>query len=215
MIIENVISGADISRALDTLSTIQWKEGLSFDQDYAKIKQNQELRKNDDMRLKIILEDFHKKIWKNVEFYTNALPLKSAALRFNRCADGGFYGKHADSAIMNVPPIRSDLSMTLFLTDDYEGGELEIEGIGSFKGKAGSIILYPSHYVHQVTPVTKGERICAVMWIQSLIQNQQQREFMADFYKFGVSLKEKENLSEDYVKCTSLYNNLLRMWSVT
>jgi len=113
---------------------------------------------------------------------------------------------------MNNPPIRSDLSMTLWLTDDYEGGELVVNG-EKFKGKPGDIIVYPSYSVHEVLSVTKGERICAVMWIQSMIREQDKRALMTRFYQYGQRLKDKESLSPDYIEITSLYNNLLRLWA--
>lgn len=214
MIIRDVISRPDIDRVLDVLSTMTWKEGQARDATYQReVKCNQELRKSDDIRLAAILEDFQKTIWRNLTFSTFAFPYKAAALRLNRCTDGGFYGPHADASVMGVPPIRSDLSMTLFLTDGYEGGELHVEGVGVIKGNPGDIVVYPSYYVHEVTPVTKGERICAVMWIQSMIRDQQKRELLTRFHQHGVRLKEKESLSPDYIEITSLYNNLLRMWA--
>src|SRR5690606_18739678 len=67
-------------------------------------------------------------------FISAALPKKIYPPKFNRYADGGTYGAHVDSAVMQVPgtnvTVRSDLSATLFLAepDEYDGGELEIEG---------------------------------------------------------------------------------------
>lgn len=213
--VKSVISRADIDQALDVLSTLTWRDGYSKYHDYSKeIKRNQELRANHDIRLKAILQNLQQTIWTNPEFQQIAHPHKGAALRFNRCADGGFYGPHADACIMAVPPIRSDLSVTLFLTDDYEGGELVIDGT-PFKGKAGDIVVYPSYYVHEVKPVTKGERICAVMWVQSMVRSKDQRELLSRFYRLGLSLKEKESFGTDYIEATSIHNNLLRMWAET
>lgn len=215
MIIEGVIPAEEIKAALEVLATIKWKPGLTFDARYAEIKQNQELRKQDDIRLKAILEGWQRRIWKHVDFYTAALPLKSSGLRFNRCADGGFYGPHADAAVMNVPPVRSDLSLTIWLTDGYDGGELVVNGWGSFKGKPGSMVLYPSTYVHEVKPVTRGERICAVMWVQSLVKNMEHRQFLRRMHDFGAGIKAREGLTPEYTEFVSLYNNLLRLWSET
>lgn len=212
--LKGVISRADIDRALDVLSTLKWTKGRTHNQEYGeKVKCNEELRASDDIRLKVILEDFQKKIWRNTEFSTKSFAYKAAALRFNKCSDGGFYGPHADASIMNVPPIRSDLSMTLFLSEGYEGGELIIDGVGSFKGEPGDIVLYPSYYVHQVTPVTAGQRICAVMWIQSMIREESKRDLLTRFYNLGVRMKEIDGLGPDYTETTSIYNNLLRMWA--
>ena len=71
---------------------------------------------------------------RNPLFISAALPSKIYPPRFNRYADGGTYGAHVDSALMRHPggdeTLRSDLSATLFLSEpeEYDGGELEIEG---------------------------------------------------------------------------------------
>ena len=86
-----------------------------------------------------------------------------------RYKPGMKYGAHADSAFIQLPQgaIRSDLSSTVFLNDpaDYEGGELKVR-LGdselSFKLKPGEAIIYPSDSLHQVVPVTKGERLVSV-----------------------------------------------------
>lgn len=214
MIIESVISGPDICQALDAIAVSKWQPGHSHHQDYQQVvKRNEELRRADNAPLKIVLDDLQRKILSNRRFSQLTFAYKTASLRFNRCKDGGFYGRHADASVMGKPPIRSDLSMTLWLTEDYAGGELCIDGLGEFKGKPGDILVYPSCYVHEVKPVTKGERICAVMWIQSMIRDQAKREHLTRFYDFGVRMKEREHLSPEYIEVTSLYNNLLRMWA--
>jgi PKHD-type hydroxylase len=49
--------------------------------------------------------------------------------QFNKYTEGGAYHKHSDSAFMGSPEIRTDLSVTIFLSDpaDYDGGELTLE----------------------------------------------------------------------------------------
>ena len=55
---------------------------------------------------------------------------------------------------------------------DYDGGELRL-GLGdadlSFKLKPGEAMIYPSDTFHQVVPVTRGERLVAITFIQSRI----------------------------------------------
>ena len=94
----------------------------------------------------------------------------------------GFYSKHNDCGnrfgIENFVGIRK-LSFTIQLSDsnDYEGGELKFytgkksiytnkaEGDTAKKDK-GTIIFFPSHVLHEVTPVTKGIRYSLVSWVQ-------------------------------------------------
>tara|TARA_R110000803_G_scaffold14150_1_gene39428 strand:- start:124 stop:702 length:579 start_codon:yes stop_codon:yes gene_type:complete len=77
------------------------------------------------------------------------------------------YGKHIDRSLNNV--IRK-LSLSIQLTDpkEYEGGELflyEDEKGKEMKKEQGTLILFPSYILHEVTPVTKGERNSLVSWV--------------------------------------------------
>jgi PKHD-type hydroxylase len=101
---------------------------------------------------------------------------------------GLFYGDHTDNAIMGRQgdkPLRSDLSVTVFLSDqaDYDGGELIIDSDlrpTSWKLPAGDAVIYPSFSLHRVDPVRRGERRVSVSWIQSQIRLPQQRQALID-----------------------------------
>jgi len=100
-------------------------------------------------------------------------------LRIANYHSGGHYGWHVDMAHMSG--YRTDMSFTLFLTDkdEYEGGALEADWghyKTSIKGAKGQMVLYPTGVLHQVTPVTKGDRIVIVGWISSLIPSHDDRE---------------------------------------
>ena len=62
------------------------------------------------------------------------------------------------------------LSLSIQLTDpkEYEGGELYLheneEGKEMKKGQ-GDLVLFPSYILHEVKPVTKGERNSLVTWV--------------------------------------------------
>lgn len=107
-------------------------------------------------------------------FQIAANPKHIYPIVFSRYGAGMTYGWHVDSPLMGNPPIRTDLAMTIFLSDpsSYEGGELLIsgpQGITSYKPAKGDAVLYPCNYLHCVNPVTKGYRNAAVTWIQSQI----------------------------------------------
>ncbi len=79
--------------------------------------------------------------------------------------------------------IRSDLSCTIFLNDpkDYDGGALHIRLGDSdirFKLQPGEAIIYPSDTLHEVEPVTKGERLVAITFIQSRIPDPFRRNML-------------------------------------
>ena len=96
----------------------------------------------------------------------------------NRYQVGEGYGWHFDAALMavnNGELARTDYSFTIFLNDDYEGGELQIEN-EFVKGKAGEIYIYNSNLRHCVHPVTKGTRYACFGWIESVIQDKEVRQ---------------------------------------
>jgi PKHD-type hydroxylase len=78
----------------------------------------------------------------------------------------GRYKKHCDRGYNT--PIRK-LSFVLQLTDptEYTGGDLKIyegeEGIKADKTR-GTLIAFPSFFLHEVTPVKKGTRYSLVGW---------------------------------------------------
>jgi PKHD-type hydroxylase len=81
----------------------------------------------------------------------------------------GCYKSHKDPLTWNTPHNRK-LSLVLQLSDpsEYEGGEFLLHNstepivIGKEKGM---IVTFPSYTLHEVTPVTKGERYSLVAWV--------------------------------------------------
>ena len=132
---------------------------------------------------------------------------------------GMAYGWHVDEAIFpSQPPIRSDLSCTVFLSDpgSYEGGDLAIQLGGEelrYKLEAGDAILYPSTTIHQVTPVTKGERMVGITWIQSYIFDAQRRELLHQLDEARTIEHGRGADPRMQVLLESLRTNLFRMWS--
>ena len=135
---------------------------------------------------------------------------------------GHDFGSHVDNAWRPLPGggrIRTDLSATLFLSDpdSYDGGELVIEdmaGDREIKLAAGDMILYPSTSLHHVAPVTRGERLAAVFWVQSLVAQAERRALLFDLDIAIQSLRPRVG-DEDpaLIALTGSYHNLLRMWT--
>ena len=109
-------------------------------------------------------------------------PKKVLNLLFSRTSVGMYYGKHVDR--VHFPEGRTDYSFTIFLNNpsDYDGGELILNippENKAIKLDAGSIIIYPTKYLHEVKEVSKGERIVCVGWIESYIKDDDEREILA------------------------------------
>jgi PKHD-type hydroxylase len=82
----------------------------------------------------------------------------------------GFYGPHIDTAHILEGNLARKLSFSVQLSDvgDYEGGELVV-GVDhkpkTMDKNIGSVHFFLSDIVHEVKPVTKGERHSLVGWI--------------------------------------------------
>jgi PKHD-type hydroxylase len=128
------------------------------------------------------------------------------------------YGSHVDNAFMgNENRMRSDLSLTLFLSDPatYEGGELVVEttqGEQAFKLDAGAMVLYPSSTLHRVEPVTAGVRLAAIAWVQSLVKEVTEREILFDLDTARQAIFAKHGKTAEFDLLTKSYANLLRKW---
>ena len=129
------------------------------------------------------------------------------------------YGDHVDDPVMGQGELyRSDLSVTVFLSDpgDYDGGELVIEtafGEQRVKLAAGDAVLYPSSSVHRVAEVTRGERLVAVSWIQSLVRDPDKRALLHELNQARETLLRKQPDAAETRQVNHSYINLVRMWS--
>lgn len=158
----------------------------------------------------------------NPVFQAAARPHRIFPLLVSRTADGGHYGAHIDNALMGAGEarIRSDISFTLFLSDpaDYEGGELSIHHAGvahEVRGSAGELVLYPSTSIHEVRPVTRGERIACVGWVQSLVPDAARREMLFDLENLRASMLQRSNAdAQELLVIDKTIANLLRMWAL-
>ena len=155
------------------------------------------------------------------DYLQTAMPAKVSAPIYARYLAGMEYGGHIDDPIMGAPGARyrSDLSISIFLNppEEYEGGELCIEtpaGSQAYKLAAGSALLYPSTCYHSVTPVSSGERLVAVTWVQSHIRRADQREILLQLDQARAELAGDSNAGS-YHKLNLCYANLFRMWADT
>ena len=84
--------------------------------------------------------------------------------------NNGYYNWHCDAAPEDTKVPRK-LSMDLLLSDpaEFEGGELQIMNSNdvpvSLEQRRGRAWFFPSWMLHRVTPVTRGIRRSAVLWV--------------------------------------------------
>jgi PKHD-type hydroxylase len=144
-----------------------------------------------------------------------ALPVRLHGLLFSRSGPGDGYGRHVDNAFMDGG--RSDLSFTVFLSapDHYQGGALVLEqphGEEAFRLPVGHALIYPSTLLHRVEPVSAGERLVAVGWIQSRVRSAERRELLFELDTARRTLFAAGGKGEVFDLLCRSYSNLLRMW---
>ncbi|HTQ13538.1 MAG TPA: Fe2+-dependent dioxygenase [Rhizomicrobium sp.] len=158
-------------------------------------------------------------IMRSEEIQNFAFPRRIATPLLSRYEPGMKYGVHTDSAFLPLPtgPMRSDVSATLFLGDpgSYDGGELIIhQGTERVvvKGEPGTIVIYPSTTLHEVSPVTRGERLAMFTFMESAIPDQMHRELLYQLNEVhaleGLAMK-----WENRTRLQFVIANLQRMWS--
>lgn len=151
-------------------------------------------------------------------FNIAALPKTVYPFIVSKHALGNYYGWHVDSPLMGDPAIRTDLAMTIFLSDpeSYEGGELIIQseaGTAAFKPAKGDAVLYPCQYLHCVNEVKSGARLAAVTWIQSNVKSPEQRQILFQLNQVHGSLHAQAPSAPETTLLLQTHSNLFRMWA--
>jgi PKHD-type hydroxylase len=151
-------------------------------------------------------------------FQIAAQPKSVYPFIISRYGAGQYYGWHVDSPIMGNPAIRTDLAMTIFLSDPatYMGGELVLQtGSGplALKPAKGDAILYPCQYLHCVNEVTVGERLAAITWVQSNIPSVEQRTILFQLNQVHAQLQQTQPQAPATSLLLQTYSNLFRMWA--
>ena len=156
---------------------------------------------------------------RNAEFSSFALPRRILPPRLARYDAGMGYGSHIDQAFMGQgEPMRSDLSMTLFLSDpgSYEGGELVVEtpiGEQEVKLPVGDAVVYSTTVHHRVATVGRGTRLVAVTWMQSFVPDPAKRQILHDLRTAKERVRAASPGSEEAELLIRSHANLMRMWS--
>lgn len=153
-------------------------------------------------------------------FAAAALPARRTRPLFSRYRAGMAYGLHVDDALMGADRLRTDLALTIFLCEPerYDGGELVIEsasGSQAYKLGAGQAVLYPATALHRVNEVTRGERLAAVLWVQSLVRDASRREVLFDLECVRRELwtQAGEQATESFNLLSKTTANLMRAWA--
>jgi PKHD-type hydroxylase len=222
--IPDILNAEQLADCRAALAAAEWVDGRATAGHHSeRVKHNRQLPERHPVARRlgeIILAALDR----NPLFLSAALPLKILPPTFNRYESGETYGNHVDGAVRPLPGtplrIRTDSSATVFISApaDYDGGELVVDdtfGAHRVKLPAGSMILYPGSSLHRVEPVTRGVRLAAFFWIESMVRDDGRRRLLFDLDR---SVQEIAGAMPDSPAVAQLYNvyhNLLRQWADT
>jgi PKHD-type hydroxylase len=218
--IDNVLTPEELQSIQSSLNNAEFVDGKLTAGWHAKlVKDNQQLSTKDTVA-KSVKETITQALSRSQLFQMAVKPKKMRSPLISRYETGMSYGTHVDNALMGQGNdlMRSDVSFTLFLnpSDEYEGGKLIMEtpqGEQSFKLDAGAMITYPSTTLHRVEPVTKGKRLVAVSWVQSLIRDPNEREILFDLETTRQAIFAKQGKTQEFDLVAKSCANLLRKWA--
>ncbi len=122
--------------------------------------------KNDDLFSRLS-KDFYNNINPHVKTY---LQHYSAKIEKHEPPQLLRYGKDQrfHDHIDDHPFFTRRISLTYYLNDDYEGGDVEFKRFGlRFKAQKNQLLIFPSNFIynHEVYPVTDGLRYVIVQWM--------------------------------------------------
>lgn len=224
--IPELLSPDSLAQCRALIHNAEWQDGkITAGSQSEQVKNNRQLPENAEAACaaRAIIVDA---LGKNALFFTAALPKKTFPPLFNRYEGAAnALGNHIDNSVRTSITtgdwVRTDLSATVFLSDpdDYDGGELVIEGAFDtqrIKLPAGDMILYPSSSVHRVEPVTRGCRLASFFWVESMVRSAEQRQVLFDMDLSIIEMRQSAgDNSPAVLRLTGCYHNLLRLWADT
>jgi PKHD-type hydroxylase len=191
-ILEQILAAAELEAIRGLIGRSRFTDGAASAHGAAKqVKANQQLEcsREDHQRLvEIVFGALHR----HRDFKRTALPLEISVPMVNRYGVGMTYGAHYDKPFMPTPDgpqMRGDLSAT------------------------GDLFLYPASTLHSVAPVTRGERVAVVFWIQSTIRDHEKRAMVVELDGLVGRVAERMPGSTEVRDLAGIVGNLTRMWA--
>jgi PKHD-type hydroxylase len=220
-IIPNIMNAAEAAELWKLIAESSFEDGIATAGSQARrVKKNEQLARTDKNKPEV-QKRVRDALLRNAEFKRTTLPKHIRPCLISRYRPGMHYGRHVDNGVMGSDnPVRSDIAVTLFLCEPsaYDGGELIIHtnfGRQQVKLPLGAAVIYPASSLHEVAPLTRGERLCAVTWVQSLVRDPARREVIYELDLVRRLLHEKQPDAEETYLVQKNHANLMRMWSDT
>lgn len=208
-VVPKLLSAEQVATARLLLQQGSWTDGrVTAGAEAARSKNNRQLEPGT-ASYRELAELVKQSLHQSEPFKALALPLRMSSVLFSRYDVGMEYGPHTDDAYRPLERLRTDLAVTIFLSDpdSYEGGALVV-GDSAVRPAAGDAVVYPATTVHRVSQVTRGTRLAAVFWVQSLVRDDAQRDILVTLQSV-IARVGNPVLS---LALSRVQQNLLRMW---
>jgi PKHD-type hydroxylase len=158
----------DIVRTAISSSDLKWKKGTLHNSN--KDTRSSEIAWLGDRDLLSMFLRMQKRV--NVDAKWNLNITGIEPVQFGIYGEGDFYDWHVDQHPTPVKGNVRKISMSLFLNDDFGGGEFDLEIYSprdeprykTFKSKPGTALFFQGDQWHRVRPVTSGLRKSLVAW---------------------------------------------------
>ena len=158
----------DIVRVAISSPDLKWRKGTLHNS--SKDTRSSEIAWVGDRELLSMLLRMQKKVNKDAKWNLNITGIEP--VQFGIYGKGDYYDWHVDQHPIPVRGNVRKISMSLFLNDDYEGGEFDLEIYSprdnprykTFKSKPGTALFFQGDQWHRVRPVTSGLRKSLVAW---------------------------------------------------
>lgn len=219
----DILSADDLAEIRALLADAPWTDGRDSAGPQARTVKNNLQLPHDCAAAQRIRHLVLSSLDRSALFFSAALPLRVFTPRVNRYGgEANTYGNHVDNSIRikadTGERVRTDVSCTVFLNDpdSYDGGELTVAdtfGTRGVKLPAGHAVLYPGTSLHQVTPVTRGQRVACFFWVQSMVRSDEQRRLLYELDMSLLALRQQHGETAETTALTGTYHNLLRMWA--
>ena len=157
---------------------------------------------------KQLTQEVAKTLAETDEIYRKVFVHSVNGILINKYETGGHYGGHYDSP--EIGGTSHHYSFTIFLNDNYKGGELVVEG-KTIKPKQGHIYIYKSNKFHSVNEVKTGTRYAMIGWMKSIYREDHIRENVANTLAVRDFLLDTYGMDDEmYKKADHTLRNLMR-----
>jgi PKHD-type hydroxylase len=217
--VPNVLNGEQVARCREVIMQSKWVDGrVTAGHQSALVKNNLQLPE-ESTEARELGDMIIAALERHPLFIAAALPCRVFPPIFSRYDVGMSLGTHLDNSVRQIAGtpfrLRTDLAATLFLSqpDEYDGGELvidDVHGAHAAKLPAGEMVLYPATSLHRVTPVTRGTRLAAIFWVQSMVRDESHRRLL---FELDMAINQVNQALPNHaavVALTNCYHNLLR-----